>query len=140
MPGGGDKIDDPGKMTFACERLGALGKCVTAGYKPWDEVSGSSLADYHQACVRTLRADYCGDGMPYTENGQPVNIYDQLGVQVDSEDWAAEAEWDASGARCVAQDNRSIETVPCFEQLATPDCGDPAHFDGTLLISETPPL
>ncbi|PCC69042.1 hypothetical protein SAMN02745121_05625 [Nannocystis exedens] len=36
---------------------GAIGKCVRFGYKPWATArDGSNLWDYHQACVRMVRA------------------------------------------------------------------------------------
>ena len=30
--------------------------------------------DHHQACVRMVRADYCGDGRSWTVNGRRVNL------------------------------------------------------------------
>jgi hypothetical protein len=85
---------------------GAIGKCVRLGYKPWREVSGESLWDYHQACVRTLRADYGGDGTGHTRNGILVDIFDRLGVQSPQPDPQGhalefEAAWGPDGAVCV---------------------------------------
>jgi hypothetical protein len=68
------------QITFACTG-GAIGKCVRWGYKPWKTVNGVSLADYHQACVHLVPADYCGDGVGHTRNGTPVNVWDRLGIQ-----------------------------------------------------------
>ena len=68
------------KLTFACTS-GAIGKCVRMGYKPWKTVAGQSLAPLHAACVRLVRADYCGDGRSHTRDGTRIDIWDRLGVQ-----------------------------------------------------------
>ena len=57
----------------------------------------------HQACTRMLRADYCGDGTPHTQDGTEVDVYDTLGIQspqADS-DMTFEAAWTADGSACV---------------------------------------
>jgi hypothetical protein len=139
VTGGGAHISDPTKFTFACEGRGALGKCVSMGYEPWSSSDGVLLAKHHQACVRLLRGDYCGDGTPYTTDGSWVNVYDALGVQVDTEDWVFEAEWDASGARCFSKANRSKSNLPCYNARLKTECGSLARFTtGTLLMDETP--
>jgi len=83
---------------------GAEGKCVRFGYKPWEHLpDGSSLWDYHQACTRLLRADYCGDGHPHTRNGTPVDLYDRFRIQADepAPGMSFEAAWGPQGAVCV---------------------------------------
>jgi hypothetical protein len=79
---------------------GALGKCVRMGYRPWQT---APLRAYHQACVRMVRADYCGDGNGHTRDGTPINVYDRLGIQeADSApDMRFEAAWGVDGAVCV---------------------------------------
>jgi hypothetical protein len=141
VAGGGSKIDDPGSFTFACSGMSAIAKCVTLGYEPWATVSGQPLADFHQACTRLIRADYCGDGTSYTVNGQWVDVYDGLGVQHDDQPlWIPEAEWDGAGARCFNPYNRSHSLLPCFSLRVMPGCGDPLDFLlGTQLIDKTPP-
>ena len=37
------------------------------------------MIDWYNACIRLLRADYCGDGRPFTRDGTLVDIYDHLG-------------------------------------------------------------
>ena len=77
----GDGRYTPGdEITFACTS-GAIGKCILFGYKPWKSVNGTSLAPYHAACVRMVRADYCGDGTPHTQDGTRIDIFDRLGIQ-----------------------------------------------------------
>jgi hypothetical protein len=83
---------------------GALGKCVRLGYKPWQAAAdGTPLGPYHQACVRMIRADYCGDGAGHTRDGTPINIADRLGLQVFDPAPALrfEAAWGPDGAVCV---------------------------------------
>jgi hypothetical protein len=82
---------------------GAIGKCVLLGYAPW---RGPALQAAHQACVRLLRADYCGDGEGTTRDGTPVDVFDRLGAQTPDPSAAAmafEAAWGPDGAVCVAR-------------------------------------
>ena len=77
--------------------------------------------------------------LPHTADGAVINIYDGLGIQLDTEDWRIEAEWDADGARCFSTNNRSLDHLSCFRSRATSACGKLSHFDtGTLLMSEKP--
>lgn len=111
---GGSHFDAPGTFTFACKNA-ALAKCVGLGYVPWrsiEECQGKScqmvsMRDMHQACTRMLRADYCGDGAPHTENGTLINVWDNFDVQTPDVlmpvKWRDEAEWSANGALCIEQ-------------------------------------
>jgi hypothetical protein len=91
-----------GSITFACTN-GALAKCVRWGYKPWKIVNGESLRDYHQACTRMVRADYCGDGTGHTEDSTLIDVYDRLGIQTPVEDdgLTFEAAWGPEGAMMI---------------------------------------
>jgi hypothetical protein len=109
---GGAHIDDPSVFTFACEGF-ALAKCVEFGYAPWRSVTecsapgdcaARSLASFHQACTRMLRADYCGDGTATTRDGTEVDVWDDFSIQTDdAPTWSLEAEWSPGGAVCVDQ-------------------------------------
>jgi hypothetical protein len=135
VPGGGAKSADPSVFTFGCVDA-AIGKCVVMGYHPWEGPSRDAL---HQACVRLIRADYCGDGQSHTSDGRLINLYDGEGIQADTESWLIEAEWDAHGARCLSSLNRSLVPTVCTEVLLDLACGAKYRFDhGTLLMSETP--
>ncbi len=94
----GAYIDDD-SITFACTN-GALGKCVRWGYKPWKSIKGKSLRDYHQACTRMVRADYCGNGIGHTKDGTPIDVYDRLGIQkrTKKSGMSFEAGWNVDGA------------------------------------------
>ncbi len=83
---------------------GAEGKCVRLGYKPWASApNGASLAPYYQACVRLLRADYCGDGKSHTRDGTEIDIFDAIGIQRKdaTPEMTFEAAWGPGGAVCV---------------------------------------
>jgi hypothetical protein len=69
----GAYLESSKSITFGCTN-GALAKCVRFGYKPWKTVKGTSLRDFHQACTRMVRADYCGDGKGHTRDGTLINI------------------------------------------------------------------
>lgn len=103
---------------------GAIGKCVRWGYKPWKRrVDGTHLGDYHQACVRMVRADYCG-GHGTTRDGMLIDVYDRLGIQQPSADAPArglrfEAAWSPRGADCVA--HTRVPEHETLRQLAA-DC------------------
>jgi hypothetical protein len=85
---------------------GAQGKCLRFGYAPWRATpDGRPMRDWYNACVRMLRADYCGDGRPHTRDGTLVDLYDRIGVQKPDTDALSrfEAAWGPGGAVCVAR-------------------------------------
>lgn len=90
--------DDAQGWVLACT-AGALGKCLRAGYHPWEP---GQRATYN-ACVRMFRGDYGGDGQPHTENGRQIDIYDDQSIQrpelLPSQRF--EAGWSEEGAVCV---------------------------------------
>jgi len=103
-------------ITFGCTS-GALGKCVRMGYKPWKIVDGQPLRDIHQACIRMVRADYCGDGKGHTRNGTPIDVYNRLDLQNPTPDSGMEPEaaWTPDGAAYL---NHSRWGQPVAEILA----------------------
>ncbi len=143
VPGGGAYSAAPGQFTFAC-RGAAIAKCVELGYKPWQGAggSGATLQGHLEACTRALRADFCGDGQPFTVDGMSINLYDAVGVQNDEAGWGFEAEWTPAGARFVTPGpGRRFEqlgvVLPCLAQLESPAGGELGHFQsGTLLMTE----
>jgi hypothetical protein len=103
-------------ITFGCTS-GVLAKCVRMGYKPWKTVKGTSLRDYHQACTRMARADYCGNGKSHTRDGTPINIYDELGIQkkTPNSGMVFEAAWSPEGATFINRP-RWFETLSKIRQ------------------------
>ncbi|HEV7558992.1 MAG TPA: ADYC domain-containing protein [Kofleriaceae bacterium] len=126
------------QFTWGC-RLKTVAKCVELGYKTWKGYSNQL-----QACVRLLRADYCGTGVSYTVDGTLLNLYDSVGVQKDTETWPAEAEWTPTGATCVNKNNLArytlaVEKDPkCVKPLKTTTCGT-TFTNGAILIDELAP-
>lgn len=117
----GTHIADPTTFNLICT-AGAIGKCVRFGFKPWGKpplgakAAGKdgadkevSMWDLHQACIRAVRADYCGDGIGNTETGTLIDLFDRYGIF--PEDPAGDAEkklvfeaaFSPEGAICVAR-------------------------------------
>jgi hypothetical protein len=116
---------------------GAIGKCVRMGYKPWRKFKGDSLWDYHQACVRAVRADYGGNGAGHTRDGTLIDIWDRLGIQPPAPDPRSpalefEAAWGPNGAICVRRTRiadllSTAELAALYPRLTDkigPDCSE----------------
>jgi hypothetical protein len=114
-------------FSFAC-RHASVAKCVEFGYKTW-----LGFGDHQHACVRMLRADYCGDGTPHTITGTPINLYDNASVQLDTESWPVDAEWGPDGALCMNH-VRGGSLPSCYVQKYRTECG--SFSSGALLIDE----
>jgi ADYC domain len=139
-----------GKLLITCTG-GAEGKCVRFGYKPWGRAAdGTSLLPYYQACVRLVRADYAGDGRGTTRNGQPIDIYDKLGVQPPTYDlpYAFEAGFSPDGATCVrhirVKENATLASVeasaPSLAGRTGTVCDEAvARAQGAILFVRSPP-
>ena len=130
-------VSTTSKFTFAC-RGKTIAKCVELGYKTYQGRTPQLLS-----CVRLLRGDFCGTGVSYTVDGTLLNLYDNVGVQADTETWKAEAEWTEAGARCVNSNNAArymlaVSADPmCIAPKKTTTCG--ASFaSGAILIDELP--
>jgi hypothetical protein len=70
---------EPGVFELVCIR-GGQGKCVRFDYRPWPG-AGTDLRDLYNACIRMVRADYCGDGTPTIRDGMQIDVYDDRRVQ-----------------------------------------------------------
>jgi len=124
------------QFTWAC-RHKTIAKCVELGYKTW-----RGFAAQLASCVRLLRADYCGDGKSWTLNGTLINIYDNVGVQGDTEGWSLEAGWTPAGAICIGNSNETrfkilgMSYPSCYKTLKSSGCG---FSMGALLLDELSP-
>ncbi|MGH8627453.1 MAG: ADYC domain-containing protein [Gammaproteobacteria bacterium] len=137
-----------GPITLTCTS-GAVGKCVRFGYKPWaNGPGGESLLAYHAACVRMVRADYCGDGAGHTKDGTIIDFYDRLGIEKSDSgndpEFAFEAGWAPGGAACVARtrwaDLATLEQLAarCPELPRGPQCtGAAARKADALLFNRS---
>jgi hypothetical protein len=97
---------------------GTIGKCVLFGYLPWSKSAGGSDPwRLHQACVRMIRADYCGNGNPHTREGTLIEIWDREGIQIDTSvpNLTFEAAWNDAGAVCI--ERTRIAEVASEEQI-----------------------
>jgi len=140
VPGGGSYHPENPDFTLAC-RGSAIAKCVELGYKPWAGFETEIVA-----CTRAMRADYCGDGTPFTVTGTLINIFDDLGIQRDTADWIPEAAWGPNGALCVSKkkdtrfDRVVHETPSCFPHAVKPEKSCGTEFsEGAAIITELPP-
>ena len=123
---GGTWSERDGVFSFACEGS-TIEKCVRLGYTPEDR-DFLGRPDKLLACVRMLRADYCGDGRSWTADGRLVEIWDKKGVNERTEpDWPTEAGWLASGASCLADARLRFPTESdkpyCLAYLENVPCG-----------------
>jgi hypothetical protein len=136
---GATHVDDPDVVTYSCMD-GVIAKCVSWGYAPW--LTG---ADVHASCTRLARADYCGNGVPWTMDGTEINVYDTLGILSESPagDMKFEAAWGTSGALCVSRPRYQIEesgrmVVPsCFASLPRCSSLDEAGPLGAVLANRS---
>lgn len=132
----GTRTSDSG-LTWAC-RGAAIAKAIEWGYRPW---VSSTVKNYHQAAVRMIRADYCGNGVHHTSNGNPIDVADGLGIQTFESAWAIEAGWGVNGAVCLNTPRKLYwprnSINPC---TSLPTCGtDPIAQNGALLATRVVP-
>ena len=122
---------DTGGIAILCT-AGALAKCIRFGYRPWASLNGIPLAPYWRACVRLVRADYCGT--PTTLDGMLIELHDDLGIQTPEPGLAFEAGWTEAGAVCVAHtrvpQKASLDSLavscPRLAPSIGPACTEPA--------------
>jgi hypothetical protein len=150
FPADGRYEPAPGRLLITCTGA-AEGKCVRFGYKPWGRApNGTPLVEAYKACVRLVRADYAGDGKGTTRNGQPIDIYDSLGVQPPGDDpsYEFEAGFDEKGAVCVrhipVKENATLEGVEATASRLAGRVGAVcdeafARASGAILFVRSPP-
>ena len=73
--GGALEPAEPGSFELVCTGR-ARGKCVRFGYLPW---TSDAMREVYNACVRVVRADYCGDGRSWTRDGTLIRFQDLAG-------------------------------------------------------------
>ena len=138
----------PGVFELVCTS-GAQGKCVRFGYHPWESApDGRPMRDYFDACVRMLRADYCGDVHGWTRDGTFVDIWDDHGIQktdaTSNPTLTFEAGWRPDGAICVAHtripENITLDRLKalCPRLAIVPSCDETsARAAGALLFNRS---
>jgi hypothetical protein len=114
------RADDSNLVSVSCAS-GGIGRCEQWGYRPWAEGQVTSsgvvekLVDAHQSCMYMKRADYCGNGDTYTEDGTMIGIDDNFtpAFQKSGGD-KIEALWGPKGAICLDPANRRRLDLPFF--------------------------
>lgn len=135
---GNELASDPTKYTFSC-RFGAIQRCQEMYYVKngtgRESKAGINkvrkLNDYHAACVKMLRADYCGDGKAHTFDGTLVDFYDHLVNSNQARTGTSgqdgfyfESEWDIDGAHCLNATRwmpASLNSLSMNQSSANPD-------------------
>ncbi|WP_205519470.1 ADYC domain-containing protein [Pyxidicoccus caerfyrddinensis] len=145
----GNRTDSTTVFTLGCES-GVIAKCYRWGYKPWlDGSSTGKVTLAHHACTRMARADYCGNGTSFTQNGTPIRPWDSLTpniIPVPPADAGVqgvtfEAGWSPIGPACLSHWRwKHLPAQQCME-LNPPiygndggvenDCRDPYNPYGT---------
>jgi ADYC domain len=125
------------QFSLAC-RGATVAKCIELGYKTYKGYTNQMLS-----CIRLLRGDYCGTGSAYTVDGTLLNLYDNVGVQADTQAWKPEAEWTPTGARCINSNNSTryelvlTKDPKCVKRTTSTTCGT-TFANGAVLIDELP--
>jgi hypothetical protein len=149
-PDGALVAGGPGMLEIVCSS-GGRGKCVRFGYHPWKTApDGRPMLDNFNACVRMLRADYCGDGRGWTRDGTLVDVWDDLAIQrlegAGDPAFAFEAAWGPQGAVCVAHtripENIALDQLKayCPRLARMPACDESVgRAAGALLFNRSRP-
>jgi ADYC domain len=133
-PESGTHLERKDTIYFGCTAA-AVGKAAVWGYSPW-----ATDEDHHQTASRTARADYCGDGTPYTITGTQLQLEDGLGIQAFSDpSQLTEAFWGPAGALCIKEPRLyDVMDIHCAGN-PVPFCSvedTPQDWPGALLWSK----
>ena len=111
--GTGKRVESATQFTFGCT-AGVIAKCYRWGYRPYlTDAAGSSagFASLHFACTRMARADYCGDGRTWTQDGTLINTWDSAPAPGPFQThgpadptFVFEAGWSTQGAVCLSKE------------------------------------
>jgi hypothetical protein len=113
-PDSGDFSYSPDMMYLAC-RSGMVGKGLVWEYYPWEHGM-----DVHEIVTRAGRADYCGDGVSWTQPGTRLQIRDIFDVHDFGEPLATdEAAWTLASGRATCLTNPRIATVDPAQVICT---------------------
>ncbi|MCY1043916.1 ADYC domain-containing protein [Corallococcus sp. bb12-1] len=106
----GVRTESTTAFTLACD-YAVISKCYRWGYKPWlDGAQAGPVTQAHWACTRMARADYCGAGDSYTNDGTLIRLWDGLTPTINpppanpipAVSMTFEAGWKTNGAACLS--------------------------------------
>jgi hypothetical protein len=119
-PDDGTHFERPDTIYFGC-LSGAVGKSALWGYSPWRADHAS-----HQTASRAVRADFCGDGTPYTIQGTGLQVTDVFHLRdFTKQEKPTEAMWGPNGAECIMTPRlgQRPEDIVCNGGQTLPLCG-----------------
>lgn len=124
----------PNTVYFGCIS-GAVGKAALWGYAP-DSPSEPSLSlPAFTTATRMVRADYCADGQPHTNVGNPVTMKDRWAINTTFfAGFTTEAVWEAGGgAKCLRRIRATGATLvaphTCADGKKIPLCAADATLE-----------
>ncbi|MFP2933634.1 ADYC domain-containing protein [Pyxidicoccus sp. 3LG] len=130
----GERQDSTTGFTLGCD-AGVIAKCYRWGYKPWMDGSQSgAVTAAHHACTRMARADYCGNGTSFTQNGTRIRLWDILQPTINAAPSTAasgmgfEAGWNGSGPACLSHWRWKHLTAQHCVELNEPIYDDDGHI------------
>lgn len=126
-----------GGLSIAC-RGSSVAKCAEYGYRPWSRRSG--MRALHKACVRMLRADYCGDGRSFTVDGTLIGHADRMGMHSVPSTWELEATWSPAGATCIERTriDGAGASEACVQARMRSRCSPRAGILRSAIVGATP--
>jgi hypothetical protein len=78
-----------------------------------EDAAHQTSVDQRMALLRSIRADYCGDGTPHTEPGTAIDWINDGGWLTLDTDGGIEAVWGPKGAVCVDQTRLPDAEIDC---------------------------
>lgn len=109
---------------------GAVGKASLWGYRPdygflFEHYGEEALLAF-ETTIRMIRADYCGDGVSWTQTGTPLFVEDHVGYN-GGHGGPDEAVWGYGGALCLDATRVQGTTVTCGNGMVIPNCAGQAQ-------------
>ncbi|MBL0692250.1 ADYC domain-containing protein [Comamonas sp. JC664] len=118
----GARQESTQRFTLGCD-AGVIAKCYRWGYMPWRDGAQQpgAITEAHWSCTRMARADYCGQGIPFTQDGTRIQPWDALTPAIISppgpvssvEDMSFEAGWNTQGPACLSHLRWQHLTAAC---------------------------
>ncbi|AEI62760.1 ADYC domain-containing protein [Corallococcus macrosporus] len=117
----GDRQESTRGFTLGCD-AGVIAKCYRWGYQPWlDGATSGPVTRAHWSCTRMARADYCGQGTSFTQDGTRIRPWDALTPEIipppapgsSSDGLSFEAGWNTAGPACLSHLRWKHLTASC---------------------------